>query len=117
MFRVIIAGSREFQDYAILKATMDKLLKNVRDEIVIISGTARGADALGERYARERNYAIHSFPAEWDRFGKAAGFVRNEEMAANADALVAFWDGQSRGTKHMIDIAKRNQLKVRIIRF
>lgn len=117
MFRIIIAGGRDFQDYATMQQTMDHLLVNVREEIVIISGKARGADTLGERYAHERGYTVREFPADWKLHGKAAGYIRNEEMARNADALVAFWDGKSRGTKNMLEIAKRFQLKVRVKRY
>lgn len=114
MFRVIIAGGRDFNDYELLKTTMDKLLSNVSDEIVVVSGRARGADSLGERYAQERGYSVSLFPAQWNLYGKRAGFLRNEEMAKNADALVAFWDGQSRGTESMIRLARQRGLKVRI---
>lgn len=117
MFRVIIAGGRDFNDYPLLAKTMDELLVNIRDEIIIISGTAKGADTLGERYAAERGYSVRFFPADWKNYGKKAGFLRNEEMAKNADALVAFWDGESRGTKHMIDLALRYQLKVRVKKY
>lgn len=76
---------------------------------------ARGADLLGEKYAVERGYHVDRYPADWNGLGKRAGYIRNEQMARNADALVAFWDGQSRGTKHMIDLASRYGLKIRII--
>lgn len=99
MFRVIIAGGRDFNDYPLLEKTMDELLVNIRDEIIIVSGTAKGADTLGERYAAQRGYSVRSFPADWKKYGKRAGFLRNEEMAKNADALVAFWNGKSRGGK------------------
>ncbi len=117
MFRVIIAGSRSFQNYFLLCQTMDRLLINITEEIVVVCGMAQGADSLGERYAQERGYTVRSFPAEWDRFGKAAGFIRNEEMAQNADALVAFWDGESRGTRNMIDLANRYKLKTRVLNY
>lgn len=117
MFRVIIAGGRDFQDYPLLCQTMDFLLSNIQEEIVIVCGKARGADSLGEQYAKDRGYTIHPFPADWDKHGRSAGFVRNKEMVQNADALVAFWDGQSHGTKHMIDLAHRHQLKVRVKRY
>lgn len=117
MFRVIIAGGRNFDDYVILKRTMDKLLANIAGGIVVVCGMARGADALGEQYAMEKGYEVNYFPADWDKYGKSAGYRRNEQMAQNADALVAFWDGQSRGTKHMIDLAYRHGLKVRVIRY
>lgn len=114
MFRVIIAGGRLFDDYTYLKDSMDYLLQNVKDEITVVCGKARGADTLGERYAEERGYAIHYFSADWDRYGKSAGYIRNEEMAKNADALVAFWDGKSRGTKNMIKLAHQYGLRVRV---
>lgn len=118
-FRVIIAGSRDFDNYPMLAETMDYMLSNVKDnaEIVVVCGKARGADTLGERYAQERGYQVDYYPADWNRYGKRAGYLRNEEMARNADALVAFWDGVSRGTKNMIDIARRMKLVIRIQRF
>lgn len=117
MFRVIIAGGRDFRDYSLLVKTMDNLLSNIRDEIVVVCGKARGADTLGEQYAKERGYVVQYFPADWERYGKAAGYLRNTEMAKNADALVAFWDGMSLGTRHMIEIAKSRGLKVRVKRY
>ncbi len=117
MFRVIIAGGRDFNNYALLEQTMDRLLENVQDEIVVVCGMARGADSLGEQYAQSRGYTVYYYSAKWDIYGKSAGYRRNEKMAQNADALVAFWDGQSRGTKHMIDIANRHKLNVRVIRY
>lgn len=114
MFRVIIAGGRDFDDYDMLVKTMDMVLQNITDEIQVVSGTASGADTLGERYAEERGYKIARFPADWKKYGRAAGFNRNVEMAKNADALVAFWDGKSKGTKHMLDIAQRYGLRVRL---
>jgi len=117
-FRVIVAGSRGFNDYPLLLKTLDSVLRNkVRDRIEIVSGTAKGADTLGERYAKERGYAVKQFPAAWDLLGKRAGYVRNTQMAQYADALVAFWDGQSPGTKHMIMEAKASGLQIRIKKF
>jgi len=84
---------------------------------LVVSGTAKGADRLGERFARERGYRIERFPADWNRDGYAAGPVRNAQMAENADALIAFWDGQSRGTKNMIENARRKGLGVRVIKY
>lgn len=115
-FRVIIAGSRGFNDYPLLASTMDTLLQNITVPIVVICGMARGADLLGERYALDRGFQVQRFPADWDKYGKRAGYIRNEEMAKNADALVAFWDGESRGTKHMIELAGKYGLKTRVIK-
>ena len=115
-FRVIIAGSRGFDDYAVLQTVCDNFLspqKQTRN-IVIVSGTAKGADALGEKYARERGYAVERFPADWQQYGKTAGPVRNRLMADNADALISFWDGHSTGTQNMIMEAKKKGMVVRI---
>lgn len=119
MKKIIIAGSRGFNNYEFLCNVVDAIIVDnyVDDKIVIISGGARGADKLGEKYANEKEYELLVFPAEWDKFGKRAGYVRNEQMALNADVLVAFWDGTSRGTKHMIDLAKKNGLEVFEIKY
>jgi hypothetical protein len=111
---IIIAGSRNFNDYNLLKSSCDNLLTQFTN-IEIVSGTARGADKLGERYAREKGYDIKQFPANWDKFGKSAGYIRNDEMAQYADMLIAFWDGTSKGTKHMIDLANKRGIKVLVI--
>ena len=118
-YRVIIAGGREFQDYALVKQKCDYYLQNKlqTDTIVIVSGHATGADSLGERYASEKGLSVELHPADWQRHGRAAGPIRNEEMASVADALIAFWDGQSRGTKNMIDTANAKGLKVAIVRY
>ncbi len=115
-FDVIIAGSRQFSDYETLKEKCDKFFSAKRPT-AIVCGEAAGADALGKRYANERGIPVKSFPAQWDTYGKRAGFIRNEEMAKNADALVAFWDGKSHGTKHMIDTAEKHGLAVRVVKF
>ena len=85
--------------------------------IEIVSGTANGADKLGEKYALETIFNLKKMPANWDLYGKSAGYVRNEEMAKYADACVCFWDGKSKGTKHMIDLARKYNLILKIIFF
>lgn len=114
MFKVIIAGSREFNDFNFLKQKLDYLLQNVTDEIEIVSGCARGADLLGEQYAKERGYTIKKFPADWEKHKKAAGYIRNKEMGEYANACVVFWMNKSKGSQHMIDIAKSLNLKLRV---
>ena len=114
--KVIIAGSRDFKNYDLLVTKCDTFLKN-QSNIQIVSGTANGADKLGEKYAREKGYSIKQFPADWDKFGKSAGYKRNKEMADYADSIIAFWDGKSKGTKHMIDLAEKSNLKIRIVKF
>ena len=116
-FRVIIAGTRSFNDYELLRASCNSLLseKQRTHTVVVISGTARGADQMGERYARERGFQLRRFPAKWKQYGKSAGHIRNAKMADNADALIAFWDGESKGTKNKIDNARRKGLEVRVV--
>lgn len=117
LFRVIVAGGRDFDDYDLLERKMDYFLSNITGQVIIVCGKARGADTLGAQYAKARNYKIAYYPADWKCEGKAAEYVRNLKMAQNADALVAFWNGKSRGTKHMIDTAKNKNLKIRIVRY
>ncbi|WP_230593901.1 DUF2493 domain-containing protein [Lysinibacillus sphaericus] len=114
IFKVIIAGGRDFNNYELLKEKVDFLLQN-KGEIEIVSGAARGADKLGERYAKEKGYPINSHPANWDLYGKSAGYIRNKEMAKYANALIAFWDGKSKGTNHMINLAKECEIFVRVV--
>lgn len=103
--KIIIAGGRDFNNYYILEKVLNSF-KGFIDEV--ISGDARGADELGARWATYNNIHVNHFPADWDYYGHAAGFIRNIEMADNADALIAFWDSKSKGTEHMI---KTMQLK------
>lgn len=114
--RIIIAGGRKFNDYDLICRTCDKEF-SLQTEIEIVSGTANGADKLGERYANEKGYPIKQFPADWDKYGKSAGYKRNEEMAKYSDVLIAFWDGKSKGTKHMIDLANRYKLEVTVVMY
>lgn len=117
-YRVIIEGCRDFNDYELLKEKCDYFLQDEKKEdVVIISNHASGADALGERYAQERGFQLETFPADWKAHGRAAGPIRNARMASAANALIAFWDGKSRGTKNMIETAKNHNLKVVVVRY
>jgi hypothetical protein len=113
MRRCIIAGSRSFDDYDYMLETLEGWREGFMGEI--ISGGAKGADRLGERFAKEFNIPLKIMPADWDKYGKRAGYIRNEQMADYAEVLFAFWDGKSPGTKHMIDIAYREGLIVFIV--
>lgn len=114
--KIIIAGGRDFNNYALLKGYVDKFLSTYpSDSIEIVSGNARGADKLGERYAKEHNLPVKLFPANWDKYGKRAGYLRNQEMADYANMLIAFWDRKSKGTNHMINIAKKAGLIVKVV--
>lgn len=114
--KVIIAGSRTFDNYIMLLNRCSKILSQ-QEDIEIVSGGCEGADLLGERYAKHNGYKIHRFNADWATHGKKAGPMRNEQMAMFADALIVFWDGQSKGTKSMINIAKKYNLEIRIIKY
>lgn len=117
-YKVIIAGCRDFADYELLKEKCDFYLQNQKPEnVVIVSGHASGADALGERYAQERGLQLETYPADWKAHGRAAGPIRNAKMASVARTLIAFWDGKSRGTKNIIDTATKRGLKVAVVRY
>ena len=104
--KVIIAGGRDFNNKKLLFDTMDNFIKN-NEVIEIVCGCARGADSIGEEWAKSRKISIKYFPANWNEFGKRAGFIRNHQMGNYADFLVAFWDGKSKGTKDMIDYMQK----------
>lgn len=116
LFRVIIAGGRYFNNYAMLCLYCDKMLseKAKTHEIEIVSGCCEGADLLGIRYAQERGYNCLRMPADWMNEGKAAGPKRNKRMAEQSQALIAFWNGESRGTANMIQTARDMGLLVRV---
>ena len=121
MFYCLVAGSRSFSDYRLLKQKMDKLLKKQAD-VTIVSGGAKGADSLAEQYAKERGYECVVIPADWDKYGKSAGYKRNRamhEFIAKHDArgCVCFWDGKSKGTQHNFTLCKEFNTPLRIIRF
>ena len=99
--KVIIAGCRDFSDYECVRAHIDP--SKISE---IVSGAAKGVDALGERFAFENAIPVKQFPADWNKHGKSAGPIRNRQMAQYADRLIAFWDGKSRGTKNMIETMK-----------
>ena len=106
--RTIIAGSRTLDDRLGIFALLDRSYPFVISEVV--SGCARGVDQIGEDWARSKGLPVRLFPANWEKYGKAAGYLRNEEMAKHASALIAIWDGESKGTKHMIDLALTHKL-------
>jgi hypothetical protein len=103
--RLAVVGSRSFDDYWRLCIKLDKIARDTG--IVIVSGGAKGADKLAERYANARGLELHVFPAHWDMFGKKAGMMRNREIIQNCDGLIAFWDGVSEGTANIIGLAKK----------
>jgi hypothetical protein len=124
--RIIIAGGRDFNNYELLKEKVFNIVKcenKSKNHIKIVSGGARGADTLGERFAKEFDLKVCRFIPDWNGLGKRAGYVRNVDMAKysiennNRGVLIAFWDGKSKGTKHMIDLAKSYNLEVHVINY
>ncbi len=108
--RTIIAGSRT-ATFLHVRAAVDAC--PFKDQITrVISGTARGADTYGEHIAAAEGWGVDCMPADWDRYGRRAGYIRNEEMAQVAKALIAVWDGESKGTRHMINLAEQYGLRV-----
>lgn len=118
-FRLCIAGSRSFKDRALMEDEVVKFLLELNQfgkPIEVVSGTAQGADSLGELYASDFGHSIQRFPADWSQ-GKKAGPLRNEEMARYSDAVIVFWNGTSSGTKSMISLAKKYEKPLKIINY
>ena len=109
---VAIIGSRSFIDYELLKENLSgfKISK-------MVSGGAKGADSLGERYALENGIPILIFKPDWKKYGRGAGIVRNRQIVEAADFVIAFWDGTSKGTQSAIEISKKAGKGVRVISF
>jgi hypothetical protein len=115
-YKLIIAGSRGWKSYQAVKDGVRDFYKHYKISgklrpPTIISGTAKGADQMGERLAKEYGLRLIRMPAQWLLHGKSAGYKRNEEMASIADGCIVFWDGKSKGSKHMIDLAKKYKLQ------
>lgn len=118
-FKLIVAGGRDFDRYHAVAHEITMLANEELTDyaVSIVSGMARGADRMAWQFAQRANVQYYEFPADWDTHDKAAGHIRNREMAEFADGLLAFWDGESRGTKNMIETMQRMDKPVRIIRY
>ncbi len=114
--RIVIAGCRNYENYTEAKECIDTVIKRIRQEytLVFVSGGCKGADKLGERYAKENEYKVELYHAEWEKYGKSAGPKRNKLMAQIGDYIICFWDGKSKGTKSMINFAKQFNKPLRI---
>ena len=112
--RIIVAGSRGFNYYSLLESKLDFYIDS-HQSVQIVSGTARGADQLGEEYAKNRGFPVERFPADWNKYGKRAGYIRNEQMAKYATHAVIFWDGSSNGSASMIELCKVYDLQYRVV--
>lgn len=118
-FFCLVVGSRDFNDYSLLKTKLDYYLKN-QPNVVIVSGGAKGADSLAEQYAHERNLPLVIFKAEWEKLGKRAGYIRNEQMHQYISKMpkrgcIAFWNGKSKGTQHNFELSEKYKNPIRII--
>jgi len=114
MSKLAIIGSRGFNDYTLLRSVLDPY----KDVItLVVSGGAKGADSLAERWAKENGIQVKIFLPDWDKHGKKAGLLRNDDIIKNSDGVVAFWDGSSRGTQHSIELAKKQNKKIKIITY
>jgi hypothetical protein len=117
--KIGIIGSRNFNDNELLEEVMLDYL-NREDEFnceLVVSGGAIGADRLGEQWAKNNNIPTLIFKPEWEKYGKSAGFIRNEDIVKNSDFVVVFWDGVSNGSKHSIDLAIKYNVPVRIVNY
>lgn len=117
MRRIIVCGGRDFDDYGYLEKCLNGVIAEVGCDVVIVCGKAKGADTLGERYGKSHDLPIDCYPADWERYGKSAGFRRNLVMLDNADMVVAFWDGKSKGTQHTITVGRNRGLDVRVFSY
>lgn len=116
IFKVCICGCRTFNDYEFFKEKCLFYLKNKLPKVIIISGGAKGADALAVRFAEEFNLGVMTFKPRWDIYGKAAGPKRNEDMVLTADGVIAFWDFKSRGTKSTIQFCKKHNVDCKVVK-
>lgn len=114
--KLAVVGSRDFNDYNLLKSKLDLIHKR-KPITLIVSGGAKGADKLSEKWADENNIEKLIFIPDWKKFGKRAGFLRNDDIIQNSDAVVAFWDEVSKGTESSINLAKKYGKSCLIVKF
>ncbi len=116
MTKKVVAGCRNYTNYEEAKEFISHCIKNIKTQynLIFVCGCCKGADKMGEKYAKENNYTVEYYPAEWDKYGKKAGPIRNEKMAMEGDYIICFWDGKSKGTMSMIHYAKKYNKPIRI---
>jgi predicted Rossmann fold nucleotide-binding protein DprA/Smf involved in DNA uptake len=110
MNKLAVIGSRTFDDYQIIKEELASL-----DFSTIVSGGAQGADSLGARYAKENNKELIVFLPDWERFERSAGMIRNKQIVDYCDELIAFWNGESKGTSNSINLATKQNKLIKLI--
>lgn len=118
-FKLIVAGGRDYDDAEQLSNVLFAMadVEFAEYQVSIVSGMARGADRLGYEFAYANEVTLYAFPADWDKYGKRAGYIRNQRMGDFADGLLAFWDGRSKGTGHMINYMQHLKKPVHIVRY
>lgn len=114
--KIIVAGCRNYTDYDEAKNFINFCIKDFKDKysLCLLSGGCRGADLLGERFAIENNWQIKKYPAEWNKYGRAAGPIRNNKMVCDSDFIICFWDGKSKGTENLIKSAIKQGKSIKI---
>lgn len=119
IYGIIIAGGRDFDDYSFLQSKCLPIIERLMADydVIIMSGHAKGADLLGERFAEEHGLKFEVYPADWKTHYRSAGFRRNEQMGDVANGLIAFWNGESHGTKHMIEYARSKEVDVNVFSY
>ena len=110
--RIAIIGSRGFSSYKLLSEVLEKYESNIS---LVVSGGARGADTVGENWAKRRDIPVKIFKPDWDRYGKSAGYVRNKEIISNCDGCIVFWDGESTGAQHSFKLCKELSKPLKVI--
>lgn len=122
VFYCLVVGSRTLTDYDFFRTKMDFFLSNQKNVVIVSGGARRGADSFSERYAKEKGHPAEIFFAEWDKYKKAAGYIRNEKMHQYIShkpkrGVVAFWDSVSKGTAHSFSLAKKYNNPLKLVRF
>ena len=117
---LLVVGSRSFRNYTLLEEKLNNEIGSRRD-ITIVSGGANGADSLAKDYAKYKGFQYIEFRADWKTFGRSAGYKRNEQMhnfisEKKERKVIAFWDGQSKGTQHNFRLAEKFNNKLEVIR-
>ncbi len=109
--KVIVSGYREFTNYKLFSRVLDNIFTAVSGKIELVSGGCRGTDTMAEAYAKQSNLPFSCFPAEWDKYGKRAGRLRNAEMVVYGDMLIAFMHRKAICTGHMLSLAQQHKIQ------
>ena len=113
--RVGVVGSRDWEDKLFIFSVLRDFLRTRQDkDIVLVSGGAKGVDTYAEEFAQLYNYPIEIFRADWKRYGRSAGFIRNELIAKNSDIIFAFRKNNSSGTTHTITLARKFNIALQV---